>query len=180
MQKALYKTLFSKVKDTWQCYFSRGLISNPFLMVFCTLSLWNLFKKMSIPTVYSTCIELWEVDFTVVLILSQTPNPSLSLYFQRDKLIFGCVDANLSPPVISLICRPLRSLGINPSLNWAIGLQKGTVVRDQEDCSLCWGHFLDKQQSSKNIDRSIVQNFEVIISQIWERKCPRNRWCPSP
>ena len=29
------------------------------------------------------------------------PNPSISLYFQTDKLIFGCVYAKFGPPVTS-------------------------------------------------------------------------------
>ena len=52
-------------------------------------------------TVHSRCFELWQVYFTVVLILFLTPNPSLSLYFQTKKLIFGCVDANFARAVTS-------------------------------------------------------------------------------
>ena len=54
-------------------------------------------------TVHSTCIELWSIDFTVVLILFLTPNPSLSLYFETDKMIFGCVDANFGDINLLLI-----------------------------------------------------------------------------
>ena len=51
--------------------------------------------------VHSTCIELWQVDLTVALILILTPASSLFLHFQKDKLIFGCVDANFGPKVKS-------------------------------------------------------------------------------
>ena len=36
------------------------------------------------------------------MILFLTPNPSLSLYFQTDKLIFGRVDVDWCPRVINL------------------------------------------------------------------------------
>ena len=58
-------------------------------------------------TLHSTCIELWEVDFTAVLILFLSPSPLLDnpffffLHFQTDKLIFGCVDVNFGPSVTS-------------------------------------------------------------------------------
>ena len=52
-------------------------------------------------SVLSSCIELQKVDFTVVLVLFLIPNPSLSLYFQTDKSIFGYTYANFVPPLIS-------------------------------------------------------------------------------
>ena len=39
------------------------------------------------------------IGFAVVMILSLTPNPSLSSLFQTDKLISGYIDANFGPPV---------------------------------------------------------------------------------
>ena len=41
--------------------------------------------------------------FIAALILFLVPNPSISLYFQTDKLIFGCVDVNFGPQSHQLI-----------------------------------------------------------------------------